>query len=175
MQSLEEFDKTFGPDLKSVTSDHEQVDGILCRVAELSLPIEEVDFNPFNICNLSSWKMIMHDFNAAVKVGLQHLCRQNCYFYLKISASTVHHVLVQVIEEEAISIIDQSFKTLRSSTSAFKMLLKFKHVHARQAINRHLMKKFNDVLIQYCKEVLHVHLSSVATIPYELLKKCPLS
>lgn len=69
MQALEEFDKTFGPDLKSVTGDHEQVDEILCRVAELPLPIEEIDFNPFNICNLSSWKMIMHDFNAAVKVG----------------------------------------------------------------------------------------------------------
>lgn len=76
-------------------------------------------------------------------------------------------MLSQVIEEEAISIIDQSFKSLRSSTAAFKMLLKFKHVHARQAINRHLMKKFNDVLIQYCKEVL--------PIPHDLLKKCPLS
>lgn len=69
VQALEEFDKTFGPDLKSVTGDHEQVDKILCRVAELSLPIEGADFNPFNICNLSSWKMIMHNFNTAVKVG----------------------------------------------------------------------------------------------------------
>lgn len=69
MQALEEFDKTFGPDLKSVSGDHEQVDNILCRVAELSLPIEGAPFNPFNICNLSSWKMIMHNFNAAVKVG----------------------------------------------------------------------------------------------------------
>lgn len=68
VQALEEFDKTFGPDLKSVSGDHEQVDNILCRVAELSLPIEGAAFNPFNICNLSSWKMIMHNFNAAVKV-----------------------------------------------------------------------------------------------------------
>lgn len=69
MQALEEFDKTFGPDLKSVTGDHQQVDEILCRVGELSLPIEQLDFNPFDICNLSSWKVTMHNFNAAVKVG----------------------------------------------------------------------------------------------------------
>lgn len=81
----------------------------------------------------------------------------------------------QVIEEEAISIIDQSFKTLRSSTAAFKMLLKFKHVHSREAINKHLMRKFNDVLVQYCKEVRYIHLSSVAIIPYDLTKNWKLS
>lgn len=64
----------------------------------------------------------------------------------------------QVIEDEAISIIDRSFKTLRSSTAAFNMLLKFKHVHSREAISSHLMRKFNDVLVQYCKEVSYVHL-----------------
>lgn len=64
----------------------------------------------------------------------------------------------QVIEDEAISVIDQSFQALRSSTAAFNMLLKFKHVHSREAINSHLMRKFNDVLVQYCKEVAYVHL-----------------
>lgn len=60
---------------------------------------------------------------------------------------------VQSIEEEAISIIDQSFKTLRSSTAAFDLLLKFKHIRSTEAINNHLMRKFNDILIQFCKEV----------------------
>lgn len=59
----------------------------------------------------------------------------------------------QSIEEEAISIIDQSFKTLRSSTAAFDLLLKFKHIRSTEAINNHLMRKFNDILIQFCKEV----------------------
>uniref|UniRef100_A0A4W6GCG3 Dynein axonemal heavy chain 10 n=1 Tax=Lates calcarifer TaxID=8187 RepID=A0A4W6GCG3_LATCA len=44
---------------------------------------------------------------------------------------------VQVSLGQAINFIDQSFKTLRSSA----------------AINNHLMRKFNDVLAQYCKEV----------------------
>lgn len=147
---MEEFDKTFGPDLKSVTGDHEQVDEILCRVGKLALPIEEVDFNPFDISNLSSWKTIMHDFNVALKVGLRIY---KCDFFLRLPIFNDYRVSDQVIEDEAISIIDQLFKTLRSSTAAFKMLLKFKHVHSREAINKHLMRKFSDVLVQYCKEV----------------------
>lgn len=59
----------------------------------------------------------------------------------------------QHIEEEAIGIIDHCFKTLRSSTTAFDLLLKFKHIHTREAINSHLMRKFNDILVQFCKEV----------------------
>lgn len=33
------------------------------------------------------------------------------------------------------------------------MLLKFKHIRSREAINRQMMMKFNDILVQYCKEV----------------------
>jgi dynein heavy chain len=31
--------------------------------------------------------------------------------------------------------------------------LKFKHIRSREAINRQMMMKFNDILAQYCKEV----------------------
>lgn len=72
------------------------------------------------------------------------------------------HVSAQVIEGEAINFIDQSFKTLRSSAAAFDMLQKFKHIRSREAINKHLMRKFNDILAQYCKEVLYC----------EIKKKC---
>lgn len=66
-------------------------------------------------------------------------------------------MFAQDIEREAINFIDQSFKTLRSSAAAFKMLLKFKHIRSRVVINNHLMGKFNDILTQYCKEVLICH------------------
>lgn len=59
----------------------------------------------------------------------------------------------QVIEKEAKNFIDESFKTLRSAEAAFDMLLKFKHIRSRDAINRQMMMKFNDILVQYCKEV----------------------
>ncbi|XP_035496799.2 dynein axonemal heavy chain 10-like [Scophthalmus maximus] len=125
LQILEEFHNIFGPELKGVTGDLKRIDEMLCRVDSLILPVEEVHFNPFDICKKSSWKMIMQDLDTTV----------------------------QAIEGEAISFIDQSFETLRSSAAAFDMLLKFKHMRSREAISNHLMRKFNDILALYCKEV----------------------
>lgn len=59
-----------------------------------------------------------------------------------------------MIEKEAKHFIDESFKTLRSAEAAFDMLLKFKHIRSREAINRQMMMKFNDILAQYGKEVM---------------------
>ncbi|XP_069379878.1 dynein axonemal heavy chain 10 isoform X1 [Paralichthys olivaceus] len=129
LQVLEEFYNIFGPELKSVTGEHKRIDEVLCRVEGLVVPIEGVNFNPFNMCKKSSWKMIMKDFDTTA----------------------------QAIEGEAINFIDQSFKTLRSSAAAFDMLLKFKHIRSREAISKHLMRKFNDILAQYCKEVDSIH------------------
>lgn len=76
----------------------------------------------------------------------------------------------QVIEKEAKNFIDESFKTLRSAEAAFDMLLKFKHIRSREAINRQMMMKFNDILAQYCKEVSG---RSVASVAVEArLEKC---
>lgn len=71
VQILEEFYNIFGPDLKGVTGVPQRIDEVLCRVASLHLPIEDISFNPFNICKMSSWKMIMQDFNTAVEVSLK--------------------------------------------------------------------------------------------------------
>lgn len=86
MQILEEFYNIFGPDLKGVTGVPQRIDEVLCRVASLHLPIEDISFNPFNICKISSWKMIMQDFNTAVEVSLRHL--------MFLSACTNAHISV---------------------------------------------------------------------------------
>ena len=65
------------------------------------------------------------------------------------------NVEVASIEGEAKNFIDESFKTLRSAEGAFDMLLNFKHIRSRDAINSQMMKKFNDILSQYGKEVNH--------------------
>ncbi|XP_035641685.1 dynein axonemal heavy chain 10 [Oncorhynchus keta] len=125
LQILEEFYNIFGPELKAVTGDPKRIDDVLRWVDSLVVPIEELSFDPFNIRKMGSWKMVMQDFKAKV----------------------------QAIEGEAINFIDQSFKTLRSASAAFDMLLKFKHIRSREAINNQMMMKFNDILAQYCKEV----------------------
>lgn len=60
---------------------------------------------------------------------------------------------VTAIEDEAKHFINESFKTLRSAEGAFDLLLKFRHIRSREAINAQMMKKFNDILLQYGKEV----------------------
>lgn len=60
---------------------------------------------------------------------------------------------VAEIENEAKSFIDESFQSLRSAEGAFDMLLNFKHLRSREAINNQMMQKFRDILVQYGKEV----------------------
>lgn len=78
VQILEEFYNNFGPELKSVTGDPKRIDEVLCRVDNLVLPIEDISFNPFNICKMSSWRIIMQDFNTTVQVSLGHLKYRSC-------------------------------------------------------------------------------------------------
>ncbi|XP_037672459.1 dynein heavy chain 10, axonemal isoform X6 [Choloepus didactylus] len=125
LQVMEEFYSIFGPELKAVTGDPKRIDDVLCRVDSLVNPMENLTFDPFNIKSSQDWKYVMDDFK----------------------------IEVLVIEREAKNFIDESFKTLRSAEAAFDMLLKFKHIRSREAINRQMMMKFNDILAQYCKEV----------------------
>ena len=60
---------------------------------------------------------------------------------------------VELIEGEAKVFIDESFRSLRSAEGAFDMLLNFRHIKSRAAINNQLMNKFKDILVQYLKEV----------------------
>lgn len=60
---------------------------------------------------------------------------------------------VEHIENEAKAFIDESFQSLRSAEGAFDMLLNFKHIRSREAINNQMMQKFRDILVQYGKEV----------------------
>ena len=65
----------------------------------------------------------------------------------------ISEVLDSCLTVEAKRFIDESFKSLRSAEGAFDMLLKFKHIRSREAINNQMMRKFNDILAQYMKEV----------------------
>nr|XP_026696380.1 dynein heavy chain 10, axonemal isoform X1 [Ciona intestinalis]XP_026696381.1 dynein heavy chain 10, axonemal isoform X2 [Ciona intestinalis] len=124
-QVLEEFYNIFGPELKAVTGDPKRIEDVLKRVDGLVGPIETVKVDPFELRSASMWKTVMNWFEREV----------------------------QAIEVEAKRFIDESFKTLRSAEGAFDMLLKFKHIRSREAINNQMMRKFNDILAQYMKEV----------------------
>ncbi|XP_071945421.1 dynein axonemal heavy chain 10-like [Antedon mediterranea] len=128
-QVLEEFYNIFGPELKSVTGDPKRIEDVLKRVDGLVEPLEEVSFNPFSLDEPGKWRKVMDWFDKEVGA----------------------------IEDEAKHFINESFKTLRSAEGAFDMLLNFQHIRSRDAINSQMMKKFNDILLQYGKEVDMVH------------------
>ncbi|XP_069880965.1 dynein axonemal heavy chain 10 isoform X1 [Dipodomys merriami] len=143
LQVLEEFYNIFGPELKAVTGDPKRIDDVLGRVDSLVTPMENLTFDPFSIRSFQYWKYVMEEFK----------------------------IEVLVIEKEAKNFIDESFKTLRSAEAAFDMLLKFKHIRSREAINRQMMMKFNDILAQYCKEIDIVNHIFVRNLDTPLLYK----
>ncbi|XP_060639849.2 dynein axonemal heavy chain 10-like [Anolis sagrei] len=129
LQVIEEFYNIFGPELKSVTGDPKRIDEVLQRVDGLVRPMEVLTFDPFNIRCATQWKIAMEEFRLEVVD----------------------------IEKEAKNFIDESFKTLRSAEAAFDMLLNFKHIRSRETINKQMMMKFNDILVQYGKELAIVN------------------
>ena len=84
-----------------------------------------MSFDPFNIRHATSWRSVMERFRREVGA----------------------------IENEAKHFIDDSFQSLRSAEGAFDMLQNFKHIRSRDAINSQMMRKFNDILLQFGKEV----------------------
>lgn len=140
-----------------MTGDPKRIDDVLHRVNCLAEPIEELTVDPFDIRKMSSWKMTTQKFKTdiQVKIWLQLYCRCSFVFLFWYFWCIKCSLFIKAIEREAINFIDHSFKTLRSSSAAFDLLLKFKHIRSRDAINNQLMKKFNDILAQYCKEVPH--------------------
>ena len=70
---------------------------------------------------------------------------------------------VKMIEDEANSFINESFENLRSAEGAFDMLHNFKHIQARSSINETMMRKFDEILEQYGKEVRWRAPASVGT------------
>jgi dynein heavy chain len=122
---LEEFYNIFGPELKAVTGEPKRIEEVLTRVRNLIIKVKTVQFDIFVPKNFLSWQRLMEEFNHEVAE----------------------------IESEAKVFINQSFKKLRSAEGAFEMLIRFKNVRSREAINSEMMKKFTDILSQYCREV----------------------
>ncbi|KAI9144584.1 dynein heavy chain and region D6 of dynein motor-domain-containing protein [Paraphysoderma sedebokerense] len=122
---LEQFYNIFGPELKAVTGDPQQIDEIIKRVELLILPIEQVQFDIWNKKYSQSWDGVMNKFREQI---------------------------VQ-IEDMAKQFIDTSFKKLRSAEGAFDLLQNIKNIKSRDSINSQMMSKFSDILLQYSKEV----------------------
>ncbi|KAI9223372.1 dynein heavy chain and region D6 of dynein motor-domain-containing protein [Blastocladiella britannica] len=122
---LEQFYGIFGPELKAVTGDTQQIDEVIKRVDSLVVPIEQLPFDLWNKKYHPAWEAVLAKFREQI---LQ-------------------------IEDMAKLFIDTSFKKLRSAEGAFDLLQNIKNVKSRDSINKQMMSKFSDILAQYSKEV----------------------
>lgn len=122
---LQDFYNIFGADLKSTINDPAQIDTIIKRVDELVDPVKNADFNIFTEFNKENWDATMD------------------WFFLEVS----------YLENEAKFFIDECFMELISAEQALEVLLKFKSMKTREAIQKQLLTKFDLIMQQFCKEI----------------------
>ncbi|XP_076621651.1 dynein heavy chain at 89D [Colletes latitarsis] len=122
---LQDFYNVFGPHLKSIISDPAQIDTIIKRVARLTLPIQEADFNIYDEFNKENWEATM------------------TWFYEE----------VHFLENEARFFIDECFMALINAEEALEVLLKFKNTKTRKTIHEQLLRKFDVIVQQFSKEI----------------------
>lgn len=122
---LEDFYNIFGAELKSIINDPTQIDAIIKRVGKLTLPIQEADFNIFSEFNRENWDATMNWFNTQVLN----------------------------LENDAKIFIDECFMVLINAEEALYMLIKFKNMKTRTAIQDQLSKKFDVIMQQFSKEI----------------------
>ncbi|KAJ3144485.1 Dynein heavy chain 10, axonemal [Geranomyces variabilis] len=122
---MEQFYSIFGPELKAVTGDPQQIDEVIKRVENLVVPFESAPFDVFSKHHQTAWESLMTRFREQI---LQ-------------------------IEDMAKQFIDASFKKLRSAEGAFDLLQNIKNIKSRESINNQLMGKWYEILDQYAREV----------------------
>ncbi|XP_011639724.2 dynein heavy chain 10, axonemal [Pogonomyrmex barbatus] len=122
---LQDFYNIFGPDLKSIINDPAQIDTVIKRVDALIVPIEGADFDIFNAFNKENWEVLM------------------TWFYEQ----------VMFLEDQAKFYIDECFTVLISAENSLEMLLKFKNMKTRAAIQSQLLRKFDVIMQQFSKEI----------------------
>lgn len=125
---LQDFYNIFGPELKSVINDPSQIDTIVKKVDEMIMPIQNADFNVWTEFNKENWEATMD------------------FFYHE----------VENLEKDAKFFIDECFMVLISAEQALEVLLKFKNIKTRQAIQEQLLLKFDVIMQQFSKEINEV-------------------
>ena len=122
---LEDFYNIFGAELKSIINDPAQIDAIIKKVDKLVVPLQKADFNIFVEFNKENWEASMS------------------WFYVQVG----------YLETEAKFFIDECFTVLISAENALEVLLNFKNIKTREAIQQQLLSKFDIIIKQFSKEI----------------------
>ncbi|KAI8847268.1 dynein heavy chain and region D6 of dynein motor-domain-containing protein [Chytridium lagenaria] len=141
---MEQFYSIFGPELKAVTGDPQQIDEVIKRVEALIVPFEGVPFDVFRKRSRAENNNFLFFLFFLELEGYQGAWEA--------LMSRFREQIVQ-IEDMAKQFIDASFKKLRSAEGAFDLLQNIKNIKSRESINAQLMGKWYEILDQYAREV----------------------
>jgi dynein heavy chain, axonemal len=101
------------------------IDAVIADVNNMLLSVKQVPFNVFDRDLSLDWQNVVNDFRAQNE---------------KAKAATR-------------SLIDTSFRRLRSAEGAFELLQNFKKIESKGAIKEQMGSKLNDILDQFSREI----------------------
>lgn len=122
---LKKFLIFLGPNLKAVTGNSKDIDGLVAKVKQLVIPFQNSQYNFFQHSHKHHWKTTYNNFTNDSNE----------------------------IEQQTIQLINITFQDLRSAEGAFELLQNFKNIQTLDAISDRLQKKYSDVLEQYSNEL----------------------
>eukprot|EP00892_Ulva_mutabilis_P000670 jgi/Ulvmu1/10603/UM065_0059.1 len=125
VETVHDFFKFLGPEFKAVTGDAEEIDNVISAVMAMAQRIKDIDFNIFNRELSLDW----HNCVNVFKESNEHA------------------------KDATRSLIDTSFRRLRSAEGAFELLQNFKKIESKGAIKEQMANKLNDILEQVTREI----------------------
>lgn len=105
--------------------DPARIDSIIDRVGQLLVPIRAAENDAFNEYNRESWEATTSWFRSEV----------------------------ERLENEAKIFIDECFGALIRAEDALAMLVKFRSMRTREAVQERLAMKFDVIMQQFSKEI----------------------
>nr|CAD7411754.1 unnamed protein product [Timema poppensis] len=145
---LYHFENIFGAELRAIVNDPSQVDTACQKVKDLMSPIIHAEFNLFSEKNEENWQALITNFYKQVE-----LLENDAKYFIDDSFKVLSRLGQYYVKQMGERVV-----FLRSSEEALEMLLKFKHIETRQAIQDQLMTKFDLVMLQFNKEIALIEL-----------------
>ncbi|CAB0039667.1 unnamed protein product [Trichogramma brassicae] len=122
---MRDFHNIFGEELKSIVDDPARVDNIAERVDNLLGPIKNAENEAYNEYNHDSWDATMSWFRGEA----------------------------ERLENEAKMFVDEIFGALIRAEEALMVLMKFRNIKTREAVQERLIMKFDLIMKQFSKEI----------------------
>ncbi|KAK9812551.1 hypothetical protein WJX73_008170 [Symbiochloris irregularis] len=123
--TVNDFRSFLGPALRSITGDVQAIDEVVMMVDDLSAVITHANFNVMSHSHPEEWEAVKKDFKE----------------------------LKEEVAGATQSLIDKSFRRLRSAEAATQLLLSMKRMETGGALQAQMMAKSTEIVAQFAREL----------------------